>query len=74
MHTDARGSCTGYSEVLSGNDPQNRPRNSDVRAGNDELRGRTFGSLSEQKNLVKYKKNPQNSTSDFLSKAGFCAL
>ena len=60
MHTDARGSRTGYSEVLSGNDPQNRPRNSDIRAGNDELCGRTFGSLSEQKNLVKYKKILQN--------------
>lgn len=27
-----------------------------------------------KKNLVKYKKNLQNLTSDFLSKAGFCAL
>jgi hypothetical protein len=74
MHTDARESGAGYSEVFSGSDPQNRHQNSDVRAGNDELHGRTFGSLSEQKNLVKYKKNPQNLTSDFLSKASFCAL
>ena len=27
-----------------------------------------------KKKLVKYKKNPQNLTSDFLSKAGFYAL
>jgi hypothetical protein len=36
--------------------------------------GRTLCSLSEQKNLVKFKKIPQNWTSDFTSKAGFCAL
>ena len=36
--------------------------------------GRTSDSFSRQKNLVKSKKNPQNSTSYFLSQASFHAL
>jgi hypothetical protein len=75
MHTDAWGPTAGYSEVLSGSDPQNRPQNSDVWACNDEpwLYLRQF--IWTKKPPKIQKKNPQNGTSDFTSKSWFlCPL
>ena len=34
--------------------PRIRAQNSEIAAGNDELHGRTLGSFSERKNLVKW--------------------